>query len=122
MSQLNINALANQSGSQTVPIDDVLNGPARAWVNFDGTGVVSIRAAYNVDSITDVAQGDFQINFSQEMPDGNYSVVSSNDFIGTTTNTVRRLRNLTQQSFGVRCQTSERGYIDTETITATVFR
>jgi len=48
---------------------------ARAWVNFNGTGAVAIRASGNVSSITDLAAGDYSINFSTAMSDANYSVV-----------------------------------------------
>lgn len=50
---------------------------ARAWVNFNGTGTVAIRASGNVSSITDRAVGKYTINFSTSMPDANYAVVSS---------------------------------------------
>jgi hypothetical protein len=44
----------------------------RAWVNFDGTGTVAIRASGNVSSITDNGTGDYTVNFSTAMPDANY--------------------------------------------------
>jgi hypothetical protein len=46
----------------------------RAWVNFNGTGTVAIRASGNVSSITDNAGGDYTINFTTAMPDANYAV------------------------------------------------
>jgi hypothetical protein len=49
----------------------------RAWVNFNGTGTVAIRASGNVSSITDVNTGNYRINFTNNMPDGNYSVVAT---------------------------------------------
>jgi len=50
----------------------------RAWVNFNGTGTVAIRASGNVSSITDNATGDYTVNFATNMPDVNYSVASNN--------------------------------------------
>ena len=47
----------------------------RAWVNFNGTGTVSIRASGNVSSITDNGTGDYTVNFTNAMPDANYNVV-----------------------------------------------
>jgi hypothetical protein len=47
----------------------------RAWVNFNGTGTVAIRASGNVSSITDNGTGDYTVNFTTAMPDANYSVV-----------------------------------------------
>jgi hypothetical protein len=46
----------------------------RAWVNFNGTNTIAIRASGNVSSITDNGTGDFTINFSTAFPDANYSV------------------------------------------------
>jgi hypothetical protein len=45
----------------------------RAWVNFNGTGTVAIRASGNVSSITDFATGDYQVNITNAMPDANYA-------------------------------------------------
>jgi hypothetical protein len=47
---------------------------ARAWVNFNGTGTVAIRASGNVSSITDNGTGDYTVNFTTAMPDVNYAV------------------------------------------------
>lgn len=56
----------------------------RAWVNFNGTGTVSIRSTFNVSSITDNGVGDYTINFGAAMPDVNYSPqISSNWVIGS---------------------------------------
>lgn len=49
----------------------------RAWVNFNGTGSVAIRASGNVSSITDNATGNYTINFATAMPDANYSAIGS---------------------------------------------
>ena len=46
----------------------------RAWVNFNGTGTVAIRASGNVSSITDNGTGNYTVNFTTAMPDANYSV------------------------------------------------
>jgi hypothetical protein len=48
----------------------------RAWVNFNGTGTVAIRASGNVTSITDNATGDYTVNFTTAMPDINYTTVA----------------------------------------------
>jgi hypothetical protein len=47
----------------------------RAWVNFNGTGTVAIRASGNVSSITDHGTGQYSVNFTTSMPNANYSVV-----------------------------------------------
>ena len=49
----------------------------RAWVNFNGTGTVAIRASGNVSSITDNGPGDYTINFTTAMPDANFAVLGT---------------------------------------------
>lgn len=49
----------------------------RAWVNFNGTGTVAIRASGNVTSITDNGTGDYTVNFTTALPDANYSAVGT---------------------------------------------
>ena len=49
----------------------------RAWVNFNGTGTVAIRASGNVTSITDNGTGDYTVNFTTAMPDANYAATSN---------------------------------------------
>jgi hypothetical protein len=49
----------------------------RAWVNFNGTGTVAIRASGNVSSITDVGTGQYTVNFTTAMSDVNYSAPCS---------------------------------------------
>lgn len=51
----------------------------RAWVNFNGTGTVAIRASGNVSSITDNGTGDYTVNFTTAMADANYSVVAGSN-------------------------------------------
>ena len=63
----------------------------RAWVNFNGTGTVAIRASGNVSSVTDNGIGLYTLNFSNAMPDANYTVVATNNVLsalnGSTTDT-----------------------------------
>jgi hypothetical protein len=47
---------------------------ARAWVNWNGTGTVAIRASGNVSSITDNGTGSYTVNFTTAMSDANYAV------------------------------------------------
>jgi len=46
----------------------------RAWVNFNGTSTVAIRASGNVTSITDNGTGNYTVNFTISMPDVNFSI------------------------------------------------
>jgi len=57
---------------------------ARAWVNFNGTGTVAIRASGNVSSITDNGTGDYTANFTTAMPDGNYALTTAGSLSNVT--------------------------------------
>lgn len=50
---------------------------ARAWVNFNGVGTVSIRASGNVASITDNGVGDYTVNMSTGLDDANYALIGT---------------------------------------------
>lgn len=56
----------------------------RAWVNFNGTGAVSIRSSGNVSSITDNGVGDYTINFTTAMPDADYVLSGMAQSFSTT--------------------------------------
>ena len=73
MSTLKLDTLSNKAGTASVPSDTIVSGTAKAWVNFNGTGTVAIRRAFNVSSITDNGTGDYTVNFSTAMPDANYA-------------------------------------------------
>jgi hypothetical protein len=59
-------------------------GLCKAWVNFNGTGTVAIRAAFNVSSITDNGTGQYAVNFTVAMADVNYCVTGASSTNGTT--------------------------------------
>ena len=60
-------------GTTSVASTYVVNGSAKAWVNFNGTGTVAIRRALNVSSLTDNGTGDYTVNFTAAMSDANYA-------------------------------------------------
>ena len=65
----------------------------RAWVNFNGTGTVAIRASGNVTSITDNGTGDYTVNFTTAMSDANYAA-NINTQVGTN---VLQINDITTQ-------------------------
>jgi hypothetical protein len=58
---------------------DTATGVCKAWVNFNGTGTVAIRASYNVSSITDNGTGNYTVYFTNALSDSNYAFVFGND-------------------------------------------
>ena len=73
MSTLNVSNISD--GTTTVGTSYVVNGSAKAWVNFNGTGTVSIRDSLNIGSLTDNGTGDYNVNFSANMANSNYCAV-----------------------------------------------
>jgi len=55
-------------------IKELAESPVKAWVNFDGTGSVSIRGSFNVSSVTDNGAGDYTVNFGTALADDDYAV------------------------------------------------
>lgn len=93
----------------------------RAWVNFNGTGTVAIRASGNVSSITDNGTGDYTVNFTTAMPDVNYAPTITSDRGGhgamgykptTITTSSYRFTQVQQQATA----------IDSEFISVAIFR
>ena len=75
----NINSAQFATVSGTAPIY-----PCRAWINFDGTSTVTIRASGNVTSVTDNGTGDYTVNFTTAMTDANYSIQLTAGFQDST--------------------------------------
>jgi hypothetical protein len=93
MSTLSVGTIKSGTASTPPTIQDS-NGTeigtfCRAWVNFNGTGTVAIRAQFNVSSITDNGNGDYTVNFTTAMPDANYGVIS-----GLITNAINDTANM----------------------------
>lgn len=87
----------------------------RAWVNFNGTGTIAIREDFNVSSITDNGgNGNYNVNFANNMPDANYSVTASHsiDF-------VLRVDSYATSTFRVVCNATT---TDAGTVSVAVFR
>jgi len=81
MSTLKVSTLQNLSGTEVYT--------CKAWVNFNGTGTVAIRASGNVSSITDNGTGDYSLNFTTAFADANYTATFGvKSAIGTGTTQV----------------------------------
>lgn len=68
----------------------VVNGSAKAWINFDGTAVTSsadlagVRDSHNVSSLVDTAVGRYQTNFSTSMNNDDYAFYLARDALPST--------------------------------------
>ena len=65
-------------GTNSTSSTNCISGSAKAWVNFNGTtSPGTIRAAYNVSSVTKNSTGVYTINFTNSFADANYSAIAS---------------------------------------------
>ena len=101
----------------------------RAWVNFNGTGTVAIRASGNISSITDNGTGDYTVNFITAMEDVNYSISQmgqgGNGVISTTDLRVRGTIGtapLTTSSVRLHSQGSNEVLLDSSQCFVQIFR
>ena len=76
MSTLKLDTIASRDGTESTDVTNVINGSAKAWVNFNGTGTVAIRDSFNVGSITDNGTANYTINFTNALSDANYCLAS----------------------------------------------
>lgn len=70
MSTLNVANITD--GSSTVGTGYVVNGSAKAWVNFNGTGTIAARDSFNVSSLTDIGTGNYRLSFTNGFAAANY--------------------------------------------------
>jgi hypothetical protein len=126
MSTLTVQTISN--GTVSTSSANVIQGSAKAWVNFNGTGTVAIRASYNVSSITDNGTGDYTVNFTNAMANANYGICfgGSYDNAGSANQVYFTTYNLATSS--VRIQTrgqfgglSGGALNDTTTVSISVF-
>lgn len=98
----------------------------RAWVNFNGTGTVAIRASGNVSSITDSGVGLYECNFLTAMPDVNYSVSKNSNTNGATPATPCAIEvySLSSSKFNIATGSSSAfaAYADHSLIALSIFR
>jgi hypothetical protein len=97
---------------------------ARAWVNFDGTGTVAIRASGNVSSITDNGTGNYTVNFTTAMVDTNYSVngLAKVDSTATLNERALSVYSITTTSFIAVTHTGAPAITDSAFVFVAVFR
>jgi hypothetical protein len=93
----------------------------KAWVNFNGTGTVAIRASYNVSSITDNGVGDYTVNFTNALVDANFSVPGTAWSDGIASGIVG-VASLTTSSARIKTDTPGTGNADKVQISIAIFR
>lgn len=96
-SDTNVNLILDPQGSGNVTVADnagivpaaVSGTPAqhglyagnvpKGWIRFNGTGVISIDASFNVTSITDNGTGDYTVTWDRDFSTANYAISVTGD-------------------------------------------
>lgn len=107
------------------------SGVAKAWVNFNGVTTATIRASYNVSSVTRNGTGDYSVNFTNALVDANYVPNISTSAIGSYsgTPTIFTIPNLTEVAptntgfrFSLPIWNNTAGAVDQKYVAVSVFR
>ena len=126
MSTIKVTNIQDTSGNNSSTSAEIFNGRAKAWVNFNGTGTVAIRADFNVNTITDANTGDYTVNFSNALADANYAVLYTGGYEpGVDARTCNIINSdIAQTTSLVRLRTIkvDATAIDTDRCNAAIFR
>jgi hypothetical protein len=121
---MKVNGTSGLTFPDTTTLASAGQASVRAWVNFDGTGTVAIRANYNVASITDNGTGDYTVNFTTALADANFAVV------GTGQNNTHAIETVVLKSGATPLTTTganirtvfSSGYVDSPFVLVAIFR
>ena len=109
--------------NQWLNSDGTENYKCRAWVNFNGTGTVAIRASGNVSSITDNGTGDYTVNLTNALADTNYSAIGSRTLAVSATNNYFNETFASRTASATRWTNGEGGALtDTSNVNIAIFR
>ena len=122
-----VTTIQDASGSNGSTPEQVFQGRAKAWVNFNGEGTIAIRDSFNVSSITDEAVGVYTVNIDTDMANVNYCAVvttgySSNNIQTSQNSQLFQHSTKTVGSFKIRQGNSENNSNDdADDVNAVVF-
>lgn len=83
MSTLKVATIQDTSGNNSSTPEQVFQGRAKAWVNFEASGAVGINDDFNVSSITDGGTGIFTVNFTNALANANYTMTGGSHSYST---------------------------------------
>jgi hypothetical protein len=122
MSTLAVGTIRNLAGTASTSSDNVINGCAKAWVNYRGSATRAIKGSYNVSSVTFVATGIYTINFTTAFPDANYSAVLGVRNVTTNNTTLCLNQAPTASTLNVLASSNANNVVDPDDVCVAVFR
>ena len=85
-SELRVTTIANNAGTESVNTTYVINGSAKAWLNFNQTSTQAIRDSFSVSSISDTGAGRTQVTLTSAMLNNDYMALIGLRMQSTVTN------------------------------------
>jgi len=83
---INVDKIQNAAASISVDTTYVVNGSAKAWLNFNQTSTQAIRDSFNVSSISDTGAGRTQVTLTSAMLNNDYMALIGLRMQSTVTN------------------------------------
>jgi hypothetical protein len=71
-----VTTIQDASGGNSSTPEQIEQGRAKAWINFNGTGTIAIQDSFNVSSITDDGTGLYTITYSSAFSNTNYCILT----------------------------------------------
>ena len=126
MSTLKVTTIQDTSGSNGSTSEQIAQGRAKAWVNFDGSSF-GVRDSFNITSVVDDGTGQYTVNIDTDMANVNYCAVvttgySTNDIQSSQNSQLFAHSTKTVGSFKIRQGNSENNSNDdADDVNAVVF-
>ena len=125
MSTLKTSNIQDTSGNNNSTPEEINQGRATAWVNFDGAAAnAPVRDSFNVDSVTDVATGKYTINFTSGFGNTNYCAVmynNANSLLGLVNFSNQYTGGMKLNNSSLEVASYNAGYSDSATFCVVVF-
>jgi hypothetical protein len=119
MSTLVAQTISN--GTVSTSSENVIQGSAKAWVNFVGSSGTR-NASYNVSSVTRTTTGSYTINFTNALPDANYAVTAMVQGANSAVNSPALVSgSLATSSFSMFALNNASGLFDPTVVCVSVF-
>ena len=68
------------STAGSIATNYVVNGSAKAWNSFQGTGTIVLIKSFQCSSLVDANTGDYDVNLTSAMDSTSYSVLTSGGY------------------------------------------
>ena len=110
-SELRVNTLKDAAGSNSVAMQYVAGGSAKAWVNFNGQGTIAARDSLNLSSLTDNSTGNYTSSWSSALANAGYSALYGAGVTGVIT-AQERLQTISTGSYRTEMNEDNSGAAD----------